>query len=103
MNLRIIYLFMLSLLSIINIRAQIESPPDATLPNYQSDKGNEIPPTIIHKEVIPSNGPDIRINPSTYHQSQLSVAISPVDEQVLLASADINQSGGSGKSSGCRV
>jgi Secretion system C-terminal sorting domain len=89
MNWKIIYLLILSLVLIINIRAQVEIPPQSTYNFDESASGNYTTPTIIPKELFSPNSPDIRIHPTTNTtQSEMSITISPVNDQILLASAN---------------
>lgn len=65
-----------------------EYPPDATLVTIDSTtQGNNTNPTVLQKSFIEGSD-DIRIHPTTNStQSEMSIAISPINNQIILASA----------------
>lgn len=66
-------------------------PPAATLYKIDtSTQGTNTNPTILQKNsAVPNNSADVRIHTTTNSsQSEMSIAVSPINNQILLASAN---------------
>jgi len=66
-----------------------------TIPiNLAKEHINNENPIIIPKVVMPPDNPDLRIYPSDVDQYDISITISPIDDQIILVSADASNGTG---------